>query len=495
MKKFTILVVDDDHANRYLLSLLLEREGYFAMTATSGEEALEIVKETIPDLILLDLMMPGMDGIELCRHLRASPKTKNIPLFMLTGPGKTKDLVEGFNVGLNEFMNKPYEPPELLARIASLLKHTISQPYDISQKDSTFLISYKSEHRLNIRVHGETNFRDVSKKVLELDATVYSRYADNTHFFNDWRFHCKQIGQQLYQKFFEEHLEVLGTYNHLLGAMENEELLRFRFESDREFLKVPLEFFFTGRDYLILRHPIARTISGIHINRKPLSPDLLNKIWSNKEDLRVLLIASNTKPDIPGVEQEVEHLKTLIENLFSDKDIALRLEVISTQQATYNAVRERLRNCNYHIIHYAGHGSYNMRSPEQSCLFFWEKQNQQGEVKQMPISELKVLLRNSHIYFIYLSCCLGTATSDSGKLLDDDFLGIADGLIQVGIPSVLGFRYPVSDNGAVTLAHEFYTSLAEQGKIDTALLHARCEVAMKNRDDITWISPILIMQD
>ena len=79
-------------------------------------------------------------------------------------------------------------------------------------------------------------------------------------------------------------------------------------------------------------------------------------------------------------------------------------------------------------------------------------------------------------------------------LLDDDFLGIADSLVQASVPAVLGYRWPVSDSGATTLALAFYKSLAKQGQIDTALLDARCKVAAQDRDDITWLSPILIMQ-
>ena len=110
----------------------------------------------------------------------------------------------------------------------------------------------------------------------------------------------------------------------------------------------------------------------------------------------------------------------------------------------------------------------------------------------MAVSELKILLKGSRVRFIYLSCCLGAKTADSLKLLDDDFLGLAEGLIQAGVPSVLAFGWPVSD--IETLAIRFYESLASQGRIDTALLPARQEVAAHDRDDITWLSPILIMQ-
>jgi CHAT domain-containing protein len=101
------------------------------------------------------------------------------------------------------------------------------------------------------------------------------------------------------------------------------------------------------------------------------------------------------------------------------------------------------------------------------------------------------LVEKSDIRFFYLSCCQGTATAAQNQLLDDDFLGITDALIQAGVPSALGFRWPVSDQGAVELAVGFYDTLARDGRLDVALLEARKKI---DRDDLTWLSPVLIAQ-
>ena len=127
-------------------------------------------------------------------------------------------------------------------------------------------------------------------------------------------------------------------------------------------------------------------------------------------------------------------------------------------------------------------------------MYFWEQPNCQGRVLPMRASELATLLRDSELRFAYLSCCWGTATGSTTQLLDDDFLGIADSIVQAGVPAVLGSRWPISDRGAKTLALTFYRSLAEQGELDTALLDARREVAAQNKDSMGWVSPILIMQ-
>ena len=146
------------------------------------------------------------------------------------------------------------------------------------------------------------------------------------------------------------------------------------------------------------------------------------------------------------------------------------------------------------MIHYAGHGIYDHLSPENSALLFYEKEYWSGKVMPMPVSELNRFFAGSNTRFVYLSCCFAAATGDEKALLANDFLGIADGLIRAKIPAVLGYRWPVFDRAAKEMALAFYDSLAKQGHIDTALFHARGELSAKNRNDITWLSPILIMQ-
>ncbi|MCP4346831.1 MAG: CHAT domain-containing protein [Desulfobacterales bacterium] len=505
MKKAKILVADDDLDLVTLIKEHLVYLGYQVVIAHNGIEVLEKVKENKPDLIVLDIVMPEMNGYEVCEKLKSSSSTKNIPILMLTAKDQQQDKIEGFNKGADQYLTKPYDEAEFEAIIKALLKRSTSLPFDAIQDDSVFSISCKPEHPLNIRVRGVFALNAMSEGSLHLQTDVYNRYGNNAYILDEWcsknkqtgkwRFQSKQTGKQLYQEIFYRYPEVLSNYNRALGAIKTEEKLHIRFESDREFLRVPLEFLYSDEEYFVLKYPIARSISSISIKKKAISPTFFNELYLDQKELRILFIASNTNPSIPGVDQEIDSLNTSVKTLFEDTGILIRLKMIPTQEATYEAVRKELKNCNYHIIHYAGHGRYDRNSPEKSSIFFWKETNLQGGVKPMPISELKMLLQNSNVHFAYLSCCLGASTGESAKLLDDDFLGIAEGLVQAGIPSVLGFRWPVSDSGAISIALEFYSSLAKQGKIDVALLNARREVAAKDRDDITWISPILVMQD
>ncbi|MCA9483574.1 MAG: response regulator [Nitrospina sp.] len=117
-----ILVADDDAASRELIEIILSSENYHIVTAQNGNEVLELIRQTPVDLILLDVLMPGMTGMEVCRKLKSDPEFQLIPIIFLTALDQMEDRVESFDLGVNEFMSKPFSPPELLARVKSLLK-------------------------------------------------------------------------------------------------------------------------------------------------------------------------------------------------------------------------------------------------------------------------------------------------------------------------------------------------------------------------------------
>lgn len=117
----TILVVDDDLATLKLVGLVLDQKGYDVVTARSGEEALERARLQNPDLIVLDIMMPGMDGYEVVQHLRADPSTARLPILMLTAKSDLDDQITGFEVGADDYLTKPFHREELVSRVESVL--------------------------------------------------------------------------------------------------------------------------------------------------------------------------------------------------------------------------------------------------------------------------------------------------------------------------------------------------------------------------------------
>ena len=117
-----ILIVEDESSILELISLNIHQAGFNPIRAINAEYANNIVKETIPDLIVLDWMLPGMDGIEFAKRLRANSETKSIPIIMLTAKADEENKIKGLNVGADDYLTKPFSPRELIARIKALLR-------------------------------------------------------------------------------------------------------------------------------------------------------------------------------------------------------------------------------------------------------------------------------------------------------------------------------------------------------------------------------------
>jgi len=127
MDKEKILVVDDEEDILELLDLNLSREGYEIIRSETGEDALHKAKTMKPDLIILDLMLPGIDGLEACKLLKKDPTTKNISIIMLTAKGEEADIVVGLELGADDYVTKPFSPRVLLARVKVALRRQDKQ--------------------------------------------------------------------------------------------------------------------------------------------------------------------------------------------------------------------------------------------------------------------------------------------------------------------------------------------------------------------------------
>ena len=121
MSKATILVVDDEEDIRELLELNLVQEGYKVLSCETREEALEIAGSKLPTLIILDLMLPGIDGLEVCKKLKSTLKTEHIPIVMLTAKGQEYDKEKGAEVGADVYMTKPFDPDEIYDKVEEVL--------------------------------------------------------------------------------------------------------------------------------------------------------------------------------------------------------------------------------------------------------------------------------------------------------------------------------------------------------------------------------------
>lgn len=160
----TVLVVEDDVAIRDMLCFSLKHSGFECMPVRDGEQGLALINEQKPDLILLDWMLPGIDGIEFIRRLRANEFMANIPVIMLTAKGESDDLVKGLSVGADDYINKPFSPPELVARMKAVLRR--SNPTEATEKEElqiAGLVLNTKSHRVTVDEKrltlGPTEFR------------------------------------------------------------------------------------------------------------------------------------------------------------------------------------------------------------------------------------------------------------------------------------------------------------------------------------------------
>lgn len=129
-KKRTILVVDDEKDLVDLITYNLQRNGYHVVCALNGTEALELAQKHVPDLVVLDLMLPGIDGTEVARRLKGDARTAQVPIIMLTAKGEETDVVVGLTIGADDYVTKPFSMKILLARLTTVLRRAEQAPSD-----------------------------------------------------------------------------------------------------------------------------------------------------------------------------------------------------------------------------------------------------------------------------------------------------------------------------------------------------------------------------
>lgn len=123
-----IIVVDDDPAIQTLVKINLEMQGHQVLTANDGVEGYALIQQERPDLVVLDVMMPNADGYTTCQRIRKNPETEAVPVLMLTALGVVEDKVKGFDVGVDDYLVKPFDIPELLVRVRALLRRSGQAP-------------------------------------------------------------------------------------------------------------------------------------------------------------------------------------------------------------------------------------------------------------------------------------------------------------------------------------------------------------------------------
>jgi len=174
-KPESVLVVDDDPIIARLLEIELEAAGYVVTLAKAGEEAIELAQQERPDLMLLDVMMPGIDGFEVARRLRSDPRTLPVSIIMLTATGLSANRLEGLNAGADDYIVKPFDTPELMARVKGVLRRAKEMR---AQSPLTGLPGYvRIEEEIERRIADEQSFA-----VLYADLDYFKAFNDHYGF-------------------------------------------------------------------------------------------------------------------------------------------------------------------------------------------------------------------------------------------------------------------------------------------------------------------------
>ncbi len=483
-----ILIVEDEQDFRDTICGLLQDKGYLVRPTASDGEALAAILEDSFDFVFMDMRLHNggeedISGLSLALAFRFIRPEAHLVILSGHQP-KTKTMLRVIKyLGAVLFVEKDGNWQEQIQSIIESHDDRDEKGYK-----AHISISLALGQSLVIRSHGRHVCSMRTPKILQIGVDRYTRRTDLARrSLDSLRFQVGEIGYDLWRDLFGGHSELHNAY---LEARAKSQALSLSFETSRDFLRLPIEFIRTDQppDYLALQHPLTRFLCDASPKREVISPQFL----ATKKDLRVLLIASNTKPTIDGVDLEIQEL---YQYLATQTNLPIRAKRIPTERATYEYIKTELKKRSYDIIHYAGHGVYRPESPEKSGLLFWSEENKQGVPLSLEASELKMLLENSEARLVYLSCCFGGEIGSQAALQDDDFLGLLDAIAQAGIPSALGFRWPVSDMGSRTFAKAFYRSLLESGSPTIGLWDARRELAGKNRDDPTWLSPLMIHQE
>jgi hypothetical protein len=348
---------------------------------------------------------------------------------------------------------------------------------------------------------GPTKFSVESTYTLALDVDKFAARADDLQFhfsaMNEeqrlkWRPRAKHIGSDLYEKLFASDPSLERCMS--LARTRSRGPFHLVFRGSEGLVRLPLELLPGETGYLILENPLIRQISGITATRER---GIDRVFFDETSTIKILLIGSNTHPPIPGVDTEIALLQEALPKFFRARGFNCVVETIPTDEASYDNAYASLERCQYHIVHYAGHGYHDEKHSDESGILFWEKPNRLGVVKPMPIRVLRNLLHYADTRFFYLSCCVGAKGTPEAatKLNGNDFQGIVEGLVRVGIPAVLGYRWNVSDGEANQIAVHFYENLLTDLSLDLALFKARRALQENNYYNETWASPVLVAQN
>jgi len=230
MPKEQILIIEDDKHISKLVKYNLEKAGYDCIVADDGEEALDVLAKERPDLIILDIMLPKMDGFELCRAIKQDVKLKNIPIIMLTAKGEEVDRIVGLELGADDYVVKPFSPRELILRIKAILKRGKSEesPKDVIKR-GTLMIDVP-KHRVTVN-NKEIALTPIEFKLLVTLIERNGRIQSRDQLLSDVWEHQSDVFTRTVDTHIKRLREKLGKAG---GQIETIRGLGYRFKEEDE---------------------------------------------------------------------------------------------------------------------------------------------------------------------------------------------------------------------------------------------------------------------
>jgi DNA-binding response OmpR family regulator len=507
-----ILLIDDDSIHLEIYRDRLFSQGYEIACAESGLTGILSIQQRLPDLVILDISMPGMSGLEVCDQIRASPRSRDVPVLMLTALAVTHLESEGLRIGADDYLLKSSDRGVFLERVKRLLTRN-----QRNTQANRVVVSIHLSDSLSFEVSGGVRDRGEGQAV-SLDRTRFNRemafmggiiydyydrwleawrrrddlderYYQELH--QDWRLQASGKGRDLYRNIFEQNarlMEAWGKAQQAVGDLG--EHLVLRFGGPRSNLALPFELLHAGTRPLAVYHPVSRQVSNGGTNHCSCQATLRSL---RGQTLRALLWAGDDVA-LPEVQAVADKLQLAL------AVVGVRLAVDPgdlTQPITSTEARNWLQhNKPYHLVHYAGHAVFDRKRPENSHLGLPDNDSRPGRIRAADLADL---LAGSQVQFLYLSCCSGAEIGDDRVLAENAYLGLMDAAIQAGVPAVLGYRWPVVGRSAKIFATHFYEGLAKYpSSLEHAVWWARKQIFETSPEggwDETWFSPMLVVQN
>lgn len=494
------VVIDDQAVWRHMVQSRLATK-FEVLPAASGEAAVEMLSMRRPALIVIDEYMEEgkLQGHHVLEWASKQPALSGVPVLMLTDLPLVQSAFKWTSWTKVDHVQKPHFDQQFDARVDQLLALASNWPFE---SDSETMLSLVMRERAPVDiVVGVIESHMKTKDVLGLDLDKL-KARGRAAYVGDWQSNARKLGTQLYRTLLKQP-EITRAIDSAIARQQ-----RINIAGNLDLLEVPLELIRdeSGRDYHVLHYPFSRSVLDVRAPRgyaAPLSPRLLNDLHRQGMRLRVLLIAANTG-NIPRVDDEIDAIRKILES--NPKGLGIDIKVLRNSEATLEAVSRQLQTGSYHIVHYAGHGEFVSTRTDNHRLVLTRTRDvvpANGQPQGQPdaivreyltATQLSVLWSKNPPSLFYMSACWGAATGPTSALLNNDLLGLIDAAISAGVPSVIGFRWPVSDQGAFALSKVFYQELMASGRPDHALRTARVHVYSSPQPDAAWLSPVLVMQ-